>query len=435
MITGETGAGKTMVVTALGLLLGGRADTGAVRNGAGPRRVEGVVGATGLAGLRRRGRGGRRRGRGRPRGPGPQRLRRGPVPRVRRRRVGARVPARRRSPSRWWRCTASPTSTGCCGRRAARGARPLRRRRGACAAGRLHRAARRLRATERELADVVATARERAREADLLRFGLERDRGRRPRAGRGRALAAEEARLGFADKLRTAAEQAREALSSEHGEPRRPRRGLGGARPPRRRPRARHRGRRARRPVGRDHLPALRRRRPTWRPTPPARDRPGAAGRRVRAPGGADRADPQVRRDHRRGAGLGGAASAARLLELDGTDERIEELRAEPALRAELGDLAAAAVGRPQRGRGAAGRRGHRRARLLAMPHARVEVAVTQHEAEAGRRRGGSPLWSATGGSGSPPPASTTSSSCWPPTPAPSPGRCTRAPPAASCPG
>ena len=33
-ITGETGAGKTMVVTALGLLLGGRADTGAVRTGA-----------------------------------------------------------------------------------------------------------------------------------------------------------------------------------------------------------------------------------------------------------------------------------------------------------------------------------------------------------------------------------------------------------------
>ena len=30
-ITGETGAGKTMVVTALGLLLGGRADSGAVR--------------------------------------------------------------------------------------------------------------------------------------------------------------------------------------------------------------------------------------------------------------------------------------------------------------------------------------------------------------------------------------------------------------------
>ena len=34
VITGETGAGKTMIVTALGLLLGGRADSGAVRSGA-----------------------------------------------------------------------------------------------------------------------------------------------------------------------------------------------------------------------------------------------------------------------------------------------------------------------------------------------------------------------------------------------------------------
>ena len=33
-VTGETGAGKTMVVTALGLLLGRRADAGAVRHGA-----------------------------------------------------------------------------------------------------------------------------------------------------------------------------------------------------------------------------------------------------------------------------------------------------------------------------------------------------------------------------------------------------------------
>ena len=43
VITGETGAGKTMIVTALGLLLGGRADSGAVRTGARNARVEGVV--------------------------------------------------------------------------------------------------------------------------------------------------------------------------------------------------------------------------------------------------------------------------------------------------------------------------------------------------------------------------------------------------------
>ncbi|MER7448216.1 DNA repair protein RecN [Microbacterium sp. NPDC097977] len=41
-ITGETGAGKTMVVTGLGLLLGQRADSGAVRAGAGQASVAGV---------------------------------------------------------------------------------------------------------------------------------------------------------------------------------------------------------------------------------------------------------------------------------------------------------------------------------------------------------------------------------------------------------
>ena len=40
-VTGETGAGKTMVVTALGLLLGARADAGAVRAGAKQAWVEG----------------------------------------------------------------------------------------------------------------------------------------------------------------------------------------------------------------------------------------------------------------------------------------------------------------------------------------------------------------------------------------------------------
>ena len=41
VVTGETGAGKTMVVTGLGLLFGGRADAGAVRPGADERLVEG----------------------------------------------------------------------------------------------------------------------------------------------------------------------------------------------------------------------------------------------------------------------------------------------------------------------------------------------------------------------------------------------------------
>lgn len=41
-VTGETGAGKTMVVTGLGLLLGQRADSGAVRSGAEQASVDGV---------------------------------------------------------------------------------------------------------------------------------------------------------------------------------------------------------------------------------------------------------------------------------------------------------------------------------------------------------------------------------------------------------
>ena len=41
-MTGETGAGKTMIVTGLGLLLGERADARTVRSGADRARVQGV---------------------------------------------------------------------------------------------------------------------------------------------------------------------------------------------------------------------------------------------------------------------------------------------------------------------------------------------------------------------------------------------------------
>ena len=43
VVTGETGAGKTMVVSGLGLLLGARADAGLVRTGARSAVVEGLV--------------------------------------------------------------------------------------------------------------------------------------------------------------------------------------------------------------------------------------------------------------------------------------------------------------------------------------------------------------------------------------------------------
>ena len=59
-LTGETGAGKTMVVTALGLLLGERADTAAIRSGSGQAIVEGhwLVDASGSVANRVRNAGG-----------------------------------------------------------------------------------------------------------------------------------------------------------------------------------------------------------------------------------------------------------------------------------------------------------------------------------------------------------------------------------------
>ena len=43
VVTGETGAGKTMVVQSLNLLFGGRADSGLVRSGAPRAAVEGTL--------------------------------------------------------------------------------------------------------------------------------------------------------------------------------------------------------------------------------------------------------------------------------------------------------------------------------------------------------------------------------------------------------
>ena len=59
----------------------------------------------------------------------------------------------------------------------------------------------------------------REREADLLRFGLGEIEAVSPASGEDASLAAEESRLGFADTLRNAAEQARDCLSSEDGGP------------------------------------------------------------------------------------------------------------------------------------------------------------------------------------------------------------------------
>jgi DNA repair protein RecN (Recombination protein N) len=219
VITGETGAGKTMVVTALGLLLGGRGDSGAVRVGTASARVEGSLRVTGLP------------------------------------HVALAVDAAggvveddhvllARNVSAEGRSRAYVGGASVPVSQLAEVAEPLVAVHGQSDQHRLlqPRAQRdaldayggeqtaellsayralyaELRGAEEGLADVVAHARERAREADLLRFGLAEIEAVAPQAGEDSALAEEEQRLGHADTLRTAAESAREALSSDEGNP------------------------------------------------------------------------------------------------------------------------------------------------------------------------------------------------------------------------
>jgi DNA repair protein RecN (Recombination protein N) len=219
VVTGETGAGKTMIVTALGLLLGGRGDAGAVRIGAKAARVEGVVDARELTAFRERVEeaGGEVED-------GRVLLARSVAAEGRSRGFvgGAAVPVATLGE------VASPLVAvhgqsdqhRLLSARAQRDA--LDRYAGADVAHLLedYRAAHAaLGAAEEELGAVTASARERAREADLLRFGLGEIEAVAPVAGEEAQLAAEESRLGFADTLRAAAEQAREALSSEEAAP------------------------------------------------------------------------------------------------------------------------------------------------------------------------------------------------------------------------
>ncbi len=219
VITGETGAGKTMIVTALGLLLGGRADTGAVRTGRPTARVEGVVRVDDLPGFA-----------------------------AAVEAAGGQVEDDRvvlaRNVSAEGRSRAFVGGASVPVAVLAEVAEPLVAVHGQSDQHRLLQARaqrealdrfggevlatarqsyatlfERLAVTERALDEVVATARERAREADLLRFGLDEIEAVSPQPGEDVALAAEETRLGHADTLRSAAEQARESLSSDQDQP------------------------------------------------------------------------------------------------------------------------------------------------------------------------------------------------------------------------
>jgi len=217
VITGETGAGKTMIVTALGLLLGGRADSGAVRAGAKQARVEGVISVAGLPGVAQAvdEAGGQ--------------VEHGSVV------LARNVSAEGRSRA-YVGGASVPVSTlaGVSGPLVAvhgqsdqhrllqaRAQREALDAYGGAVLTGLRTTYRELydelASTERELTDVLSSTRERAREADLLRFGLSEVEALDPQPGEDLALSAEESRLGSSDTLLVAAEVAREGLSSDTG--------------------------------------------------------------------------------------------------------------------------------------------------------------------------------------------------------------------------
>jgi DNA repair protein RecN (Recombination protein N) len=213
VVTGETGAGKTMLVTALGLLLGARADTGVVRNGARSARVEGIVTVDESVSAQVDEYGGEVE-------EGSLVLARQLSAEGRSRAFlgGASVPVSAlqslsdllvavHGQSDQHRLLRAEAQRDAVDGYAGSAVVALKEDYAQAHA--------QLRQVETDLAEVVGAARERAREADVLRLGLAEIEAVAPQPGEDTALAQEEARLGFADTLRAAAELAREALSSE----------------------------------------------------------------------------------------------------------------------------------------------------------------------------------------------------------------------------
>ncbi|MFI5669021.1 DNA repair protein RecN [Streptomyces sp. NPDC051704] len=218
-VTGETGAGKTMVVTSLGLLLGGRADPALVRIGAKAAVVEGriVLRPGAPAALRAEDAGAE--------------LDDGALL------ISRTVSAEGRSRAH---VGGRSVPVGLLGEladdlvavhgqtdqqgllRPARQRQALDRYAGDAVAVPLEKygsAYRRLRAVAVELDEITTRARERAQEADLLRFGLEEIAAVEPLAGEDAELAAEAERLGHAESLASAAQIAHAALAGDVEDP------------------------------------------------------------------------------------------------------------------------------------------------------------------------------------------------------------------------
>jgi DNA repair protein RecN (Recombination protein N) len=215
VITGETGAGKTMLVTGLGLLMGGRADAGAVRAGADKAVVEGRVRVdpAGQAATVAAEAGADIDG-------GELLLTRTVSAEGRSRaHIGGRsVPVSMLAELADDLVAVHGQSDQRRLLRPARQRQVLDRYAGEPAIEPLTRYAQlyaALSTVESQLTDVTTRSRERAQEADLLRLGLAEIAQVQPRPGEDADLAAEEARLAHADGLRAAAVTAHAGLAAD----------------------------------------------------------------------------------------------------------------------------------------------------------------------------------------------------------------------------
>ena len=232
-----------------------------------------------------------------------------------------------------------------------------------------------------ELARLEAEAMNRAREIDVLRFGLEEIAAVKPQEGEDEALAAEAVRLADADDLKALAMTARNALSGSEEDLDAPSvLGLVGV------------ARKALETLSeRDPGPTDLARRITetnYLLTDLAQDVAGYAADLVADPlrqeAVADRRGQLATLTRKYGNDVAevlewAERATGRLAELDGADDQIEELRKRAAVLDEALDSAAARISRARKeAAGRLAKLASAELTALAMPHARLEFAVTK---------------------------------------------------------